>query len=92
MDTITGDAASGRPEGLRRQLDELRRQNARMARSIRRQRWACVLAGVACLAVAVGGPAGLQDGPSPAGPATARGPGLPPRPLDEGRAILDRCA
>ncbi len=60
MDTITVDAASGQAEDLRRQLDELRRQNARLARSIRRQRCACMLAGAACLAVAVGGPAGFR--------------------------------
>ncbi len=60
MDTIIGDATSGRSEGLRQRLDELRRQNARMARSIRRQRWALAVAGVVCLVVAVGGPVGFR--------------------------------
>ena len=58
MDTIEGGAVSASLEGLRQQLDEARRQNARMARSGRRERWAFALAGVMGL-VAVGGPAGM---------------------------------
>lgn len=60
MDTIIGDVTSGQSEDLRQQLEELRRQNARMARSIRRQRWALAVVGVVCLVVAVGGPVGFR--------------------------------
>jgi len=60
MDTITDDTASAFPAGLRKQFDEMRRQNARMARSIRRQRWTLAVAVVVCLVVAVGGPVGFR--------------------------------
>ncbi len=88
MDTTTGDAASGLSEGLQQQFDELRRQNARMARSIRRQRWSFVMAGVACLAAAAGGPAGFR----PARAQQVPPPGVPvglPTPLTKvGRYLI----
>ncbi len=77
MDTIARDAASERPEDLQQQLEEFRRQNARMARSIRRQRWAFAVVGVMSLVLAVGGPPGFRDAQAqqvPAPPGVQYGP------------------
>ncbi len=69
MDNIIRDATLDRLEVLRQQLDELKQQNARLARSMRQQRWALAVAGVLCLVIVVCGPTGFR---------TARAQPIPP--------------
>ena len=60
MNTITSEAVAKGANDLQQQLDEVRRHNALMARTIRGQRWAFTVAAVACPIYAVGGQTGLR--------------------------------